>query len=249
VITDEQIYFSIDANVQDFHTELAYFLESVSLRELLRGENPYVLMRRSDGTVDVLIRSLLDKHLERWKTRLFGDTLEKLAIHISETVYGGRKSEFRGIDIEFAKGGDRYVVILIPFPCYDEGNEILEMEDNFQDAARSIKIADPSAQIVPVIGCFYGREAVTDREEYFKYCGQEFWELISGDPDLYTRIVEPLRLMSARRSERFTEDYTDAVNRLSARFYRHFCDERGAISWEKLDVFISAKGPEPTLGG
>ena len=94
--------------------------------------------------------------------------------------------------------------------------------------------ANPSAEVLPVIGCSFGKEAVTDREDYFKYCGQEFWELISRRSELFTRIAELLGKMSARVETRTTDEYARTVNRLSAEFYRRFCDESGAIDWRKL---------------
>ena len=32
---------------------------------------------------------------------------------------------------------------------------------------------------------YYGRVNKPDRGDYFKYCGQRFWEFISGDTNLY----------------------------------------------------------------
>lgn len=43
-----------------------------------------------------------------------------------------------------------------------------------------------------VNGCCYGRDKHPDKGDYFKYCGQSFWEFISGYEDLYTGIIEPL---------------------------------------------------------
>ena len=46
--------------------------------------------------------------------------------------------------------------------------------------------------IVAVNGCCYGRDNKPDKGEYYKYCGQVFWEFISGDDELYRDIIEPL---------------------------------------------------------
>ena len=232
--SEEHIASFIMANRADTDSAVKYLLQSVTVPELLSRENPYVLMRRGDGRADSLIRSLLEKQIGQWETRGVDDLLESLAIHVAKTAYGGWKSERAGVSLEFVNGNAWYVIALIPYPRYDEGNEILEIADCLNDAAKSIKRNNPSADVLPVIGCSFGRESVTDREDYLKYCGQEFWELISGCSELFARISELLGKMSARAETRTTDEYARTVNRLSAEFYRRFCDESGAIDWGKL---------------
>ena len=243
MITNEQIDSFIKANVQELHSAAAYFLESVNLPELLRGENPYLLMRPGCGSVDGVIRQLLNRHLNRLESREVGDVLESLAHECVAITYGGWKSERKGISFEFVNGSSWYIAALIAFPNYDEGNEILEVEDCLSAAAWNIKRENPSADVIPVVSCTFGRESLIEREDYLKYCGQDFWELISGDAELYTRIVDPLKQASAIRSPSVAEAYARAVNRLSLEFYRRFCNGFGAIVWEKL-VSFSGRAPE-----
>ena len=80
-----------------------------------------------------------------------------------------------------------------------------------------------------------------------KLCGQEFWELLSGDSELYTRIIEPLGHQARQRNEKFAEDYGAVINRFSLEFTKNFCDEAGAINWPKLVKYSSAKGRRPRL--
>ena len=244
MIANDQIDSFIKANLDGFYDTVAYVLGSVNLTELLRDENPYLLMRHGDCSTDGLVQSLLNKQVERLESMQVSSLLEGLALRVAATAYGGWKSEHTGIDFKFANQNAWYIVALIPYPNYDEGNEILETEDCFHNAAWSIKKDDLCAEIVPVIGCFYGKESVIERENYLKYCGQNFWELISGDAKLYTRIVEPLRQASAVSNPRVSAEHAYAINRLSAEFYRRFCDESWAIVWEKLIVFTSSKNTE-----
>ena len=167
--------------------------------------------------------------------------MEQLAVYVCGAAYGGWKSELRGIDLEFAKDGERYVVSFTPYPDYDEGNEVLELEDNFRGATASIEHASPLTDVLAVNGCVYGWEPPTDNGDYLKYCGPAFWELISGDAELYKRIVEPLRKASVENSIRKSEMYGRTVNRLSAEFYRLMCNRNGKIDWEAVTEFASSR--------
>ena len=120
-------------------------------------------------------------------------------------------------------------------------SQIKKLEDDFKTARRIVRQGDPKARVVAVNGCCYGRDSRPDKGDYFKYCGQDFWELISGDAEFYKRIIEPLGHKSKRRNKKFAKKYAAVVNRLSKQFADQFCDESGAISWSTLVAFSSAR--------
>jgi hypothetical protein len=66
------------------------------------------------------------------------------------------------------------------------------MKTNFKQAKRVLGTNTLKINIVAVNGCCYGRENSPDKGDYLKYCGQVFWEFISGNTSLYTEIIEPL---------------------------------------------------------
>lgn len=247
-VTTEQVESFINDNVKGLHATLLVVLDDVSLHELLQSENPYQLIRRGSPCAHDLIRVLLDNHLDRYESHWFGQLMEQLAVYVCGAAYGGWKSELRGIDLEFAKDGERYVVSFTPCPDYDEGNESLTLEDDFRGAIRSIEGANPSVDVIAVNGCFYGWHPVTDEGEYVKCCGPAFWELISGDAGLYKRIVGPLRKASVENSIRKSEMYGRTVNRLSAKFYSLMCNRHGKIDWETLAEFASSRVATTPLG-
>ena len=71
--------------------------------------------------------------------------------------------------------------------------------------------------------------------------------MISDDPDLFTRIIEPLGHNAKKRNEQFAKDYGAVINRFSLEFTKNFCDQSGAIDWPKLVKYSSAKGRRPRL--
>ena len=247
-IGDEQITAYVEANIGTFHDKRLESLNKLKLRDLLRRKNPYLFKSKNLVIVADLIRSLLDAHLSSQEETLFGDFLEGLAIYVAETVHGGWKSSATGIDLEFAIAETRYIVSIKSGPNWGNSSQVARLKENFNTAARVIRQGNRTANIIAVNGCCYGRDNNPDKGGYFKYCGQEFWELISGDAEFYTRIIEPLGHNAKQRNRAFADQYGVMINRLSREFATSFCTDDDAIDWSKLVAFSSAKGPVPRLG-
>ena len=144
--------------------------------------------------------------------------------------------------MEFSANDARYIVSIKSGPNWGNSSQVARLKDNFTNAARLIRQGNRTANVIAVNGCCYGRDNNPDKGGYFKYCGQEFWELISGDAEFYTRIIEPLGHNARQRNRTFAEQYGAVVNRLSQEFTAGFCTPDGSIDWPKLVAFSSAKG-------
>ena len=251
-ITDQQITDYVEQNIESFHQKRLASLGGLTLRDLIANKNPYLFRSKNLVKVSDLIRSLLDAHLSSQEETMFGEFLEGLAIHVAETVHGGRKSTTEGIDLEFEKQkGDtteRFLVSIKSGPHWGNSSQIKKMTTDFNRAKRTFAQGNQTAEIKTVNGCCYGRDENPFKEgQYYKYCGQEFWELISDDPGLYTRIIEPLGHEAKKRNDRFNKDYAAVVNRLCQEFTNEFCSDSGHIDWEKLVRFGSATTPAIAL--
>ena len=240
-IADEQIVEYVAAHIGTFHDKRLEALNKLRLSNLLRRKNPYLFRSKNLVAVSDLVKSLLDAHLSSQEETLFGDFLEGLAIYVAEQVHNGLKSSATGIDLEFVKDGARYIVSIKSGPNWGNSSQVARMKDNFNTAARIIRQGNIATNVIAVNGCCYGRDARPDKGGYFKYCGQDFWELISNDSDFYTRIVEPLGHNAKQRNDDFAESYGAVVNRLSLEFSKQFCDKSGTIDWNRLVAFSSAK--------
>ncbi len=246
-MSDAQITAYVEANIGTFHDKRLESLNKLKLRDLLRRKNPYLFKSKNLVIVADLIRSLLDAHLSSQEETLFGDFLEGLAIYIAEVVHSGWKSSATGIDLEFAQYNTRYIVSIKSGPNWGNSSQVNKLKENFTTAARVIRQGNRTASVIAVNGCCYGRDANPDKGGYFKYCGQEFWELISSDPEFYTRIIEPLGHNAKQRNRTFADQYGAVVNRLCQEFTAGFCAADGSINWPKLVAFSSAKGAAPRL--
>ena len=244
-ITDEQITAYVESNIETFHGQRIEALEGLQLDSLMRRKNPYLFKSKNLTMASDLIRSLLDAYLSSQEETLFGDFLEGLSIYVAETVHGGQKSAATGIDLEFAVGQVRYIVSIKSGPNWGNSSQIAKLRDYFAAATRIIRQGNRTANVIAVNGCCYGRDSRPDKGGYFKYCGQEFWELLSSDADFYKRIIEPLGHNAKRRNQDFSNQYGAVVNRLSRDFSDGFCESDGSIDWPKLVAFGSEKGPAP----
>ncbi len=167
-------------------------------------------------------------------------TTEGLATFINEKVYNGQKSSSEGVDLEFSKDDVRYIVAIKSGPNWGNSSQITKMKDNFNKAKRILRTSNSNTlNVVAVNGCCYGKENQPDKGEYFKYCGQRFWEFISGDNDLYLDIIEPLGHQAKQKNEEFVVAYAQIINLFTQEFGEKFCTN-GLISWEELVKYNSS---------
>ena len=240
-VNDDQIFEYVVENIDSFHEKRLESLKKLKLNALLHRKNPYLFKSKNFTQASDFVRSLLDAHLSSQEETLFGQFLEGLAIHVAGIVHDGKKSGIPGIDLEFTKENARYIVSIKSGPNWGNSSQIARLKDNFSSARRVIRQGDISINVISVNGCCYGRDNKPDKGEYFKYCGQQFWELISNDNTLYTRIIEPLGHDAKKRNDSFMQQYGAVINLMSKEFLKTFCNDNGTINWSKLVAFSSAK--------
>jgi hypothetical protein len=192
-------------------------------------------------TAEQIIRSLTDAFISSNEETIFGDWLEGLAIFINEKVYSGWKSGILGIDLEFDNAGVRNIVTIKSGPNWGNSSQIAKMRADFKTAMKTLRTSNSSLHIISINGCCYGKDKNPDKGDYFKYCGQRFWEFISGDPSLYLEIIEPLGHKAKEKNDEFMESYSQMINKFTKEFIDDFCKSTGEIDWNKLVKLNSAK--------
>ena len=223
----------VESHIGEFHDKRLASINSLKLEKLLLRKNPYLFRAKHLIMPQELVRSLLEAHLSSQEETIFGDFLESLAIFINGKCFDGRKSSTEGIDLEFEKDGVRYLVSIKSGPNWGNSSQIKKMRDNFKTAGKIIRQRNATVQVVAVNGCCYGRESSPDKGDYRKYCGQLFWEFISGSPTLYTEIIEPLGHRAKERNDDFVARYAEVWNRFSQEFMMTYCTE-GRVQWDAL---------------
>lgn len=232
----------VERNIETFHQKRIESLDNLKLNQVLRRKNPYLYKTKNVLTSEQIIKNIVDAHLSSNEETIFGDWLEGLAVFINKKVYGGFKSGIRGIDLEFDKDNIRYIVTIKSGPNWGNSSQIAKMVNDFKTAKRTIRTSYSKLNVVAVNGCCYGTEKNPDKGDYYKYCGQVFWEFISGDSDLYLEIIEPLGYKAKEKNESFLISYSKMINKFTKEFSINFCKEDGEIDWTKLVKFNSGKG-------
>jgi len=235
----------VEENIGNFHANRLQNLRKLKLNQILKRKNPYLFKAKNILTAQDLVKTLLDAHLSSQEETIFGDFLEVLAIFINKKVYGGFKSSTEGIDLEFNKEGIRYIVSIKSGPNWGNSSQINKMRDNFKRAIRVLRTSNSQLHIVAINGCCYGRDNKPDKGDYFKYCGQKFWEFISDNENLYVEIIEPLGHRAKEKNQQFFEEYSQIINRFTFEFSQNFCVE-GKIDWDALVKFNSSSSKPKT---
>lgn len=230
----------IKANIGEFHSRRATSLQGLKLITVLKKKNPYLFKAKNINDAHDLVKLFLDAHLSSQEETIFGEFLEKLAIFVCGKVYGGRKSSAEGIDLEFEKEGVVYIVSVKSGPNWGNSNQVKRMVENFKQAKKILRTGNSNINVQAINGCCYGKTSTPDKGDYFKLCGQDFWEFISGDDRLFVDIVEPFGYEAKIRNEELAADYDRALNLFTQQFMNDFCVD-GVIDWEKLVRFNSGK--------
>ncbi|MBL7827849.1 MAG: hypothetical protein JNJ57_14565 [Saprospiraceae bacterium] len=233
----------VEDNIGLFHQKRISGLNGLKLITVLKKKNPYLFKAKYLLTSEHIIRSLTDAFISSNEETIFGDWLEGLAIFINQKVYGGRKSGIPGIDLEFDKDGVRYIVNIKSGPNWGNSSQIAKMKSDFKSAKTTLRTSGSKLQIEAINGCCYGRDENPDKGDYFKYCGQRFWEFISGEAELYTEIIEPLGFQSKEKNDEFQLAYARMINKFTIEFSNQFCTD-GVIDWERLVKFNSGVSPQ-----
>lgn len=216
-------------------------MRNLELKQILKRKNPYLFRAKNILIASDLIRLLLEAHLSSQEETLFGEFLEGLAIHVCNKTFAGRKSSFPSIDLEFSKEGVYYIVSIKSGPNWGNADQIRKMRENFREAADKIRQLD-GIEVVAINGCCYGQDANPNKGDYWKLCGQAFWTFISnGEQELYKQIIELLGFEARERNEAFQQAYAEIINSFTAEFVSDFCNEHGAINWDKLIEFNSSQ--------
>jgi len=234
----QQIYEYVEKHISIFHQRrLNYVQNKVDLLKILQQKNPYLFRAKNVLTAQDLVKGFLDAFLQSQEETLFGDFIEGLAIFVCDKIYGAKKSELTGVDLEFEKDGTIYIVEIKAGWNWGNSSQIRQLRINFEAAKKSLR-SETGKNVVAVNGCCFGKDNKPDKDGYLKLCGQRFWELISGDKKLYIDIIEPIGYKAKQKNEEFAENYAQIVNKLTLEFSQKFCDD-GKINWAKLVEYNS----------
>ena len=223
----------VEANIGEFHGKRLAKLGALKLGEVLKRKNPYLFRAKNLSTPETFVRAILDAYLSSQEETVFGEFLEKLAIHVCTQEHQGWKSGIPGIDLEMDRDGRRYIISIKSGPNWGNSEQIKKLRSSFKTAAVTLRTSNSKLNIRAINGCCYGRDNKPDKGDYEKLCGQKFWEFISGEPDFYMHVIEPLGHQAKKRNDDFAEKYDQVLTLFSQEFAAEYC-VTGKIDWRKI---------------
>ncbi len=229
----------VEIHISTFHQKRLEKIKELNLNEILKKKNPYLIKAKNILTAQDLIKSILDAYLSSQEETLFGGFIVGLAIFVCNEVYGAKKSQLVGLDMEFEKDEIYYIVEIKAGWNWGNASQIKQLRQNFANAKTLLEL-ELNKPIVAVNGCCFGKDRKPNKGDYLKLCGQIFWEFISGNENLYTQIIEPIGHKAKEKNQEFLEAYSAVINQFTMEFSQRFA-EKGVIIWEKLVEFNSGK--------
>lgn len=175
--------------------------------------------------------------------------MKNLAVHICRQVFNGKKAEegkYRSIDLIFERDGKTYIVGIKSGPNWGNSDQVNIMKRNFKKAKALMRSLSDKKNLVAVNGCMYGKDNVPHKVNkdpdlsYYKLCGQVFWELVSGDDQLYKKLIQPLDKEAKKRDESFKELYVKKINEMTKDVVNLFYTKDN-LDWDKIIDYVSKK--------
>ena len=235
--------------IQPFYKIRLERLEFAKLSEIAKRKNPYLFKAKNIETAGDLAKGLLDAFLSSQEETIFGDLMENLSIHVCHEVFDGTKAQqgkYRSVDLIFERDGKTYIVGIKSGPNWGNSDQVNIMRKNFKKAKVLIRSESGKKNLLTINGCIYGKDNVPHKVNkdpdlsYYKICGQAFWELISGDNQLYKKLIQPLDKEVKKRDEIFKKLYVKKINEMTKDIVVLFYTKNN-LDWDKIIEYVSKK--------
>lgn len=236
----------VEENIVKFHNNRIKKLEELKFNTILKRKNPYLFRAKNMNTASEIVKSILDAHLSSGEETIFGNWLEGLAIYISsDLLKNGIKSSSNGVDLEIVNDKYHYLVSIKSGPNWGNSSQLKKLETDFINAKRSIKTSGYNKEVICINGCCYGKKQDLSIKsnilEYYKYCGQVFWEFITGEENFYLDIIVPIGYNAKIMNDEFDKLYAKTINKFTKGFLDDLCLPNGDVDWDKIIQLSSSK--------
>lgn len=230
----EDVCQYVNETITVFHQHRLASLSRLNLSQLLH-KNPYLFRAKNITRAADLIEGTMAAFLSSSEEKLFGDFLEDLAIFVAGKTAGGHKSASPGIDLEFVARGTYYVVSVKSGEHWGNSSQHRRLAQDFREAVIRLRQSRHTGSVQPTLGICYGKtKSGYHKDGYLKVSGQNFWALISDNPDLYTDIIEPIGFRAREHNETYQKDRDRMANLLTKQFIDAYCDPNGVIDWPRV---------------
>ncbi len=234
----------VHENIDTFHASRLANIKKLKLNIVLARKNPYLFRAKNLNRASDLVAAILDARLSSSEEGSFGGFLEDLAIYVASICGGGQKASADGIDIDLTRGSVRYLIAVKSGKDWGNKSQHDKLRDDFRKAVKVLRQSRHTGEVQPTLGICYGKFKTANRGDYLHIGGQSFWNLLSGDRELYVDLIEPLGHEAEVHAAKFETERAATYNRFTDEFMRDFCDRRYNVDWQKLVRFVSENTPK-----
>lgn len=238
---EDDVRAAIASALENFYNSLIAKIDEINIEEVMKSKNPYLYRAKSMQTSSEIVDSILQAYVSSSEETIFGNCFfEPLAIAAS----GGSKSSTKGVDFELCDEdtNTRFLVAVKSGTSIFNADSKNKQKENFEEARRTLRTSGSRVHCEAIIGYAYGTKNATGRGRaciYEEVAGEEFWEVLTGDKDFYTKIISYMENLPEQYIDSYNTSYSRAINRLVRDFSIEFCNTDGTIDWEKLVDFNS----------
>jgi Type II restriction endonuclease EcoO109I len=225
----------VSKQVDDYHRRRMEKLDQLSFAKVIARKNPYLLrVANPTSSLMQLVQQELVSYLGDQAETLFGQVLEQTAIFVCAEAFGGWKSGIEGIDMEMDRDGWRHIISIKSGPAWSNSSSIEKMKDDFRRAKKILATTGGIETVRAINGCCYGIDDKPNKGDYLKLCGQRFWEYISGQAEMYSKLMTLFEEIVGDRQTQFDEAHARLVEKFTNELRETIGSDQGKIDWQKL---------------
>lgn len=226
--------------LSDFYKQRIATLNGLKLKSALKRKNPYLFKSIGLNEASELVELMLAAYMSSSDEGIFGNVFfEPLARFVGV----GDVAPCEGVDIA-RQDGDIYTAIAVKSgPNVFNAQSRKRQIDDFNSLKNRLRKV--YKHVDPVVGYCYGRKGTrkNSNKAFRELAGQAFWAEITGDPEFYLKIIKLMKDFPLQHLPEYKEAWARALNRFTGEFIAEFCDNKGAILWEKIVEFNSSSTP------
>ncbi len=209
--------------------------KEISFPKLLSKCNPYELSVNCDS-IESLIEFVLTSHKQTSSKTIWGNYLETIALAISKIIINGYKSNEECTDIEWFCDGVKHYRGWKSSPKWCNA-----------DQKRAVNLKENELKNTEDFGSYkiltsYGKttKRITTNS-FVQLSGQDAWEEISNDDELYNKIMVGIEL-NRNIIRQFLENiYVSDREKIITWMKNNFLNDDGTINFIKINKYVSSR--------
>jgi hypothetical protein len=210
--------------------------KGINFPNLLAKCNPYALVVNCKNPQEV-VDFVLQRHKQTSSETIWGYLLESIAVKVSKITLNGYKSEKTCTDIEWGCDGKKHYRGWKSSPNWANS-----------DQKKNVNNEESEMKILKDFGSFkvltsYGKTSKRSEKntKFIQLSGQDAWEEISNDVDLYNKVLIGIEKNSENTGQ-FMENLYISDKETSIQWVKNnFTNEDESINFIKVNEYVSGR--------